>query len=208
MDLCFSFFRRKPLKYVGWSIAPLQVKEEIEALLSILSKKVVCTMLEIGTAKGGTLFLFSKVANLNALIISLDLPGGKFGGGYGYDALFKIPFFKSFARGNQQINLVKANSHSVLSLSQVKSLLKGQALDFLFIDGDHTYEGVKRDFEMYSPLVRKGGLIALHDICEHLPMEGCEVHKFWVELKKDYEYKEIVSDPLDQRWAGIGIVYI
>jgi hypothetical protein len=34
----------------------------------------------------------------------------------------------------------------------------------LFIDGDHTYEGVRRDFEMYSPLVRKGGIIAFHDI--------------------------------------------
>jgi predicted O-methyltransferase YrrM len=37
-------------------------------------------------------------------------------------------------------------------------------LDFLFIDGDHTYEGVKQDFEMYTPLVRKGGLVAMHDI--------------------------------------------
>jgi hypothetical protein len=30
-------------------------------------------------------------------------------------------------------------------------------VDFLFIDGDHTYEGVKKDFEMYSPLVRREG---------------------------------------------------
>jgi hypothetical protein len=33
----------------------------------------------------------------------------------------------------------------------------------LFIDGDHRYEGVRRDFEMYSPLVGAGGLIAFHD---------------------------------------------
>jgi len=47
--------------------------------------------------------------------------------------------------------------------------LNGEPLDFLFIDGDHTYEGVKRDFEMYSPLVRNGGIIAFHDIVKHPP---------------------------------------
>ena len=29
---------------------------------------------------------------------------------------------------------------------------------YLFIDGDHTYQGVKKDFEMYGPLVKKDGL--------------------------------------------------
>lgn len=51
-------------------------------------------------------------------------------------------------------------------------------MDFLFIDGDHAYEGVKADFEMYSPLVRKGGLVALHDICVHPPEMDCHVDKF------------------------------
>jgi predicted O-methyltransferase YrrM len=46
-------------------------------------------------------------------------------------------------------------------------VLNEQNLDFLFIDGDHTYKGVKEDFEMYSPLVRKGGVIAFHDITKH-----------------------------------------
>ena len=33
-------------------------------------------------------------------------------------------------------------------------------LDLLFIDGDHSYEGVRQDYKMYSKLVRDGGLIA------------------------------------------------
>jgi len=46
--------------------------------------------------------------------------------------------------------------------------------DFLFIDGDHTYEGVEGDFEMYSPLVRRGGIIAFHDIVPGPPENvGC-----------------------------------
>ena len=39
-------------------------------------------LLEIGTARGGTLFLFTRVSSSDALIISVDLPGGLFGGGY------------------------------------------------------------------------------------------------------------------------------
>lgn len=38
-----------------------------------------------------------------------------------------------------------------------------EPIDFMFIDADHTYEGVKRDWEMWSPKMRSGGLIALHD---------------------------------------------
>jgi cephalosporin hydroxylase len=36
-------------------------------------------------------------------------------------------------------------------------------VDFLWIDGDHTYEGCKADYENYSPLVVPGGLIGIHD---------------------------------------------
>jgi len=36
-------------------------------------------------------------------------------------------------------------------------------IDFLFIDGDHEYEHVNRDFKDWSPHVKKGGFIAFHD---------------------------------------------
>ncbi len=36
-------------------------------------------------------------------------------------------------------------------------------IDFLFIDGDHSYEGVKTDFELYSKLLSDRGIIAIHD---------------------------------------------
>ena len=85
--------------------------------------------------------------------------------------------------------------------------MNGEKLDFLFIDGDHTYEGVKKDFEMYSPLVRNGGIIAFHDICPHPPEKKCEVSKFWNEIKQRYKCVEIVED-WRQNWAGIGVIYV
>jgi hypothetical protein len=33
----------------------------------------------------------------------------------------------------------------------------------LFIDGDHSYEGVKKDFELYSKILSDNGLIIIHD---------------------------------------------
>jgi hypothetical protein len=33
----------------------------------------------------------------------------------------------------------------------------------LFIDGDHSYEGVKSDFELYSTILSEKGIIILHD---------------------------------------------
>lgn len=39
-------------------------------------------------------------------------------------------------------------------------------IDFLFIDGDHTYEGVKKDFELYSTILNDNGIIVIHDTDE------------------------------------------
>jgi hypothetical protein len=39
----------------------------------------------------------------------------------------------------------------------------GQTISLLFIDGDHVYEGVKKDFILWEPWVIKGGMIAFHD---------------------------------------------
>jgi hypothetical protein len=33
----------------------------------------------------------------------------------------------------------------------------------MFIDGDHSYEGIKTDWILWSPLVKTGGIVALHD---------------------------------------------
>ena len=36
-------------------------------------------------------------------------------------------------------------------------------IDLLFIDGDHSYEGVKKDFELYSKILNDNGIIIIHD---------------------------------------------
>ena len=36
-------------------------------------------------------------------------------------------------------------------------------IDYLHIDADHTFEGCKKDFELYSQQMNKGGIITIHD---------------------------------------------
>ena len=184
-------------------ISPIQIKEEILELLRILNKIKPKVILEIGTASGGTLFLFTRVASEDATIISIDLPGGKFGGGY---PAWKSHLYKAFKLPKQKMHLIRANSHSKETLEKLKNILGDRKIDFLFIDGDHTYKGVRKDFEMYSPLVRKGGIIAFHDIVDGPTKDVGGVPKFWREIKST-ACKEIIKDR-SQGGAGIGVLKI
>jgi len=161
-------------------------------------------MLEIGTASGGTLFMFTCIAYPDATIISIDLPGGTFGGGY---PKWKIPLYKSFARRQQKVYLILGNSHDPATALKVQKILGKRKIDFLFIDGDHTYEGVKPDFENYSKLVRPGGIIAFHDIVPGPAENIGAVPKFWNEIKGKYRHKELVRN-WQQGGYGIGILYV
>lgn len=198
VDLSFNFAGTSLV-----SIAPAQIREEIIDLLEIVTRSKVNRVLEIGTAKGGTLFLLARVSSPDATIVSIDLPQGRGGGGWYPD--WKIPFYRSFAIGPQQLHLVRANSHAASTLHTVERILGEHELGFLFIDGDHTYEGVREDFCMYSPLVRKGGIIAFHDICVKSSEPFGGTGRFWDEIKHAYSYQEIVANPA-QKSFGIGLL--
>jgi predicted O-methyltransferase YrrM len=184
-------------------IRPTQVKEEFVELLKIFQELNPKYILEIGTASGGSLFCFGKLAKDDATIISIDLPGGKFGGGY---PEWKVPIYKAFTKKNQKLYLLRKDSHSQETLEEVKKILNGNQLDFLFIDGDHSYEGVKKDFEMYSPLVKKGGIIAFHDIVPGPKENVGGVPEFWEEIKRNFQTQEIVKD-WNQNGYGLGVIF-
>jgi predicted O-methyltransferase YrrM len=186
------------------TIAPTQVRSEIEALLTLLKAEPPQNVLEIGTARGGTLFLLSRVASADARLASIDLPGGDFGGGY--DRVW-VPLLKALPRERQALKLLRADSHDSRTLDEARRWFEGKPLDCLLVDGDHRFEGVRRDFLMYGPLVRPGGLIAIHDIVPGREDRVGGVPKFWELVKKVYETRELVDD-----WAqggyGIGVVQL
>ena len=99
------------------------------------------------------------------------------------------------------------DSHSEGTSNMIKEIIGDDSVDFLFIDGDHTYEGVKKDFDMYHPMVREGGIVAFHDIRPGpLGLVG-GVPDFWKEVSARYQSKVIV-DPSGQHGCGIGVLFL
>jgi predicted O-methyltransferase YrrM len=184
------------------TISALQVPAELLELANLIATRKPKTVLEIGTALGGTLLLMCRLSDPNATIISLDLADRdlRYRG-------YREPIFRSFPRKRQKLHLVLADSHREETKHRIANLLEDKGLDILFIDGDHSYGGVRSDFEMYSPFVRQGGIVIFHDIVEHSPEKCCEVNRFWMELRQQYRYHEIIENP-NQGWAGIGIIYL
>ena len=189
-------------RWLRIQIAPSQVRSEITQLLKLLASRPPMTVLEIGTYKGGTFFLFSRVASPEAMLVSLDLPRDPSGLGY---APWQGRLFRSFALERQRIELVLADSHQERTVEQVRQLLNGRSVDFLFIDGDHGYDGVKNDFNLYSPLVADDGVIAFHDIVPGLPDRVGGVPQFWQEMKRKHHVKEFVES-WSQGAFGIGVI--
>jgi cephalosporin hydroxylase len=185
------------------SLEPMQVREELRKFAATVGDSDPDTVCEIGTARGGSHYVWSRYLDATNYL-SIDLPGGRFGGGH---SRRRAEFLADVCRqpGAEQVFL-RGDSHATETVGSVEERLDGRGIDFLFIDGDHTYEGVKDDFERYSPFVSEGGLIAFHDIVniEHDP--DCEVDRFWHELREEYETTEIVADPEQDR-GGVGLVH-
>ncbi|MFX1395149.1 MAG: class I SAM-dependent methyltransferase, partial [Promethearchaeota archaeon] len=139
-----------------------QRKSELTKFCKIVAKFCPKSVFEIGTANGGTLLLLTKLSAPDALIGSIDLFGG-------IKKSYREIFFQSYATQNQEVFYIQKNSHSFSALLELKKKLKNKKIDLLFIDGDHSYDGVKKDFEMYAPLVKKNGIIAFHDIVKCSP---------------------------------------
>lgn len=119
-----------------------QDKEElwqlVEKLLEIKPQK----MLEIGNACGGTTLVWQALV---PEVYSLDIKP--------IEGHIPPTYFPD-------VNFLVGDAHAPATLEMTKEYAP---FDCIFIDGDHSTEGVKQDFEMYAPLVRKGGIVGFHD---------------------------------------------
>lgn len=74
--------------------------------------------------------------------------------------------------------------------------------DYIYIDGDHSYKGVKSDFKLTWPLLNKSGYMSFHDIKPGSNWRGRKfgVYKFWNECKSEFFSIELNKD------SGLGIL--
>ncbi len=198
----------KKLAKIAIKKGAFQKIKELSPLISLLKKRKLNIVVEIGTAKGGTFYAWCKIAQPEAVIVSVDLPCGPFGGGY---ALNDIKKFRKYKRKKQKLFFIRKDSHKQDTKKELIKLLKRTEIDLLIIDGDHKYSGVKKDWKLYSPLVKKNGLVVFHDILFHPKVPKCKVDKLWNEIKVNYKHLEFTDKDDDRgwgRWGGIGVIYL
>ena len=186
----------RTFRWRGGRIAPTQTPDEILWLLDRVRECKPRVIVEIGTDEGGTLFLWSRIAPGDAVIVAIDSrPLGLLGRLSAY-AIVR----RGFARKQQRIELLFGrDSHDSVTVEELSRVLSDAPIDFLFIDGDHSYEGVKQDYQRYSPFVRPGGFVALHDIAA---ADAPGVARFWSELCETHRTEERVDSIY-----GVGVVH-
>lgn len=182
----------------------VQVPEEITQLAEIVKKLRPKNILEIGSESGGTFYLWCQLTTIGGVKISVDLPSGASGSGRFTDKEALRKRENTFKCWSANVHCVTGDSHEQRTRCEVADILAGEKLDFLFIDGDHSKEGVMLDWEDYKSFVRPGGLIAFHDIkdTDYHRKRSCYVADFWKDLK--CEKQEILAGV--DHWGGIGLV--
>jgi cephalosporin hydroxylase len=203
----YHAYPRNPDEVVDWAlnfgggghmrIKTLQIRSEIMRLADAVRTLKPKLILEIGTARGGTLLIWSSIATEEVItcdLNDLDIPAPLF---------TRLPPPGSSCK----VTLLSGNSHDLAFRTRVEKDLAGRKVDFLFIDGDHREAGVTADYRDYSGFVRPGGIIAFHDIVEKQPLPTNQVYYFWQRLKQVAAVEEFINDPA-QTGFGIGIMRV
>ena len=165
---------------LGANICESDLRFAMETLEPLAPKVIV----EIGTYRGGSARLWNALFS-PSVIITID--ASKMAD---LDDVPGVHYLHGQPSQNEE------------TLDNVRRILDGREIDFLFIDGGHLYPEVKADFEMYYPLVRGGGVIMFHDVYYDIPGR-VEVVKYIPELMTAHEVK--MSKP-GHGVSGVGII--
>jgi hypothetical protein len=100
-----------------------------------------------------------------------------------------------------KIGVAKHITSFIMTTSKFVKKYPKRRYDYVYLDGDHSYLGVKKDFKYFWPKLTSGGFIALHDISEHGMLSKGEygTGRFWKEMPN----KNKITFPFS---SGLGIV--
>ena len=162
-----------------------QYPNQFSKYLLLLQTLNIKSYIEIGCRWGGTFVLtteYLKMFNNISRSVAVDL--------------IDSPVEEYTKR--EGLEFMKINSQSI----EFKDFMKNNTFDLIFIDGDHSYNGVKMDFETSK---NSSSIFVFHDIHS----DACPgVVQFWKEIKNDplFEFHEFIEQYFtDKRYLGIGV---
>jgi len=177
---------------------PAQRLRELARLWEVMEALRPRTVVEIGSLRGGWLYTMAPTCAERAFLVGIDTAQNA----------SRNRVEHELTREGHRLRWLIADSHSQETVLTLRGVLEGRPVDVLHIDGDHSREGALRDWELYSPLVRPGGLVLLHDAAN--PTE--EVPAALAELQKRREPRvatwELAVDPHGRPPLGIAIARV
>jgi hypothetical protein len=160
-------------------------------LFNVLSPK--CTV-ELGSANGYTFFVFCQASSSNgSSVYAIDTWRGDINtGSYGEEIYQTVCY-------NLNKHFPKVDAHLLRStFHEAASGFSDASIDLIFIDGCHTYDAVKADYETWRPKMSHRGVMVFHDTA--VIAENFGVQKFWNEITMDIHGLEFKHD------HGLGIL--
>jgi hypothetical protein len=152
-------------------------------------------LVELGTFYGESYFTFCQAVEEKSVVCTCyavdTWQGDAHGGFYGDDIYTDVEAY----------NRARYGSFSYLmrmTFDEALPYFSDGSIDILHIDGHHTYDSVRSDFESWIRKVRPGGILLLHDIC--IRTAGFGVWRFWEELRASFPHFAFAHS------AGLGVV--
>lgn len=150
-------------------VRPIEMQALIEPLKGVRNPLI----LEVGSAHGASSIIFAETVKAKqGFLICIDSFPEDYYGQEKFGEYARKAFKKNVLDKYRDVLFLDMTSES--AIEKVKKYIQQNVLlvdsdtvktqfDLLFLDGDHSYEAVKKDCELYLPLLRSGGYVGFHD---------------------------------------------
>lgn len=145
------------------------------------------TLVELGTHRGASYFAFCQAVErlgINTRCYAIDSWKGDMHAGYYDESVFRQVSEYNAAQFSAFSRLVRSDFNDALAH------FSDNSIDLLHIDGLHTYEAVKEDFENWLPKLSERGVVIFHDTNVRERQFG--VFRLFEQIKHDYPHFEFV----------------
>lgn len=166
--------------------------KEIDALIDLVKTERVQSLLEVGSAYGGSLWKISRSMPKGSRVVSVDLPMDDITSKSVMDCAASLQ-----AEG-YEVKLLQGDSTDDKLIDQVRALAP---FDLVFIDANHTMPFVELDWQNYGSL---GRMVAFHDIAWPYVEAGMAVSHLWDRIKLSHRHEEFIERSGE---FGIGVLW-